>query len=991
MRRLRHLALALAMLTLGCQPGPLATARPGAKAPARTTRAASGPLTPTGPVTVPQRGPVSSLIGKAKLIANPGGALLDGQGATIVGQNGASLISDQGAGIISNHGGRVVGQNGAAVVGQNGAAVVGQNGAAVVGQNGASLAGRSRALLQAAGGLGVYGLADAEVRLYDAAGRELVDEAGRPLAATTGPDASFRLEAVLPPGTVVARIRLWDGGELSALVVRGARQQLSLELSTASSLGATYVLGLAEGQQAVLDRLPADESARLSRELDVIRRWARGAFRHEPGTLGAVTAQLRERVPAVDRVAEDVRALLLGQARLGSGRPATEVALAAPAALAWTPSGLLIGEFLTGRLRRVGADGILQTWMDEAFGEVKANLPKLSDVLAAPDGTLYIASETARRVWRLAPGGRPEPWLGTGEAARDPAGPAEGFRLSPGSLTLASDGALWIGEGEFKDATGRIGPRLLAVTPDRAVRVVPLPDDGLEKHAVDGVVFTPDGALWCLARNFDEGALYRLTAGTFTQVRRGLQLGRDADLVVGRDGTLYLSEDRAGAVHTVTPDGKLAPVPGLEAGNALGLSTPGAMALDAEGRLLVADAGSNLIAALAPGEPPRIVAGSRAVLQRGTGTSFAINTPVGLTVDGAGSLLVAEMGGHVVRAFDGESLTPIAGSKAGNGGDGGPATAARLRQPTGLGWHAKGLWILDQGNGTLRRVASDGLISTVVGSDRVRLEDPLLAPGESRPAAGLGIVNPWGLAVAPDGTPYWTSGGRVRQVHRLQPGPDGDRVAHVLGAAQVTQDVAGLLTPPTDPTSGSLRLLTPYGLAFSPAGDLYVSDALTMQVYRLTQPGSPTSRLEVFAGRHVSEVLTALTGSEVAPASRDEEGMQAREAVLAIPAGLAFDAAGNLYVAEAGTRNLETLGAVALSGLPLDLTALPEVPARVRRITPDGRITTVIGQGGLVLADPRAEDALGMPMGLVFRPDGSLAIADAGNNQVRVIPASQLP
>jgi hypothetical protein len=66
---------------------------------------------------------------------------------------------------------------------------------------------------------------------------------------------------------------------------------------------------------------------------------------------------------------------------------------------------------------------------------------------------------------------------------------------------------------------------------------------------------------------------------------------------------------------------------------------------------------------------------------------------------------------------------------------------------------------------------------------------------------------------------------------------------------------------------------------------------------------------------------------------------------------------------------------------------LPGLPPRIRRIAPDGTITTIAGPGGKFFPDPTAEDALYVPTSLVVTPDGRLVITDIGSNLVRILPA----
>jgi sugar lactone lactonase YvrE len=909
---------------------------------------------------VAQRGQKVRLTGLARLIAHPEAPLLGDMGGSLLSNNGGTLISDNGGGLISNNGGTVLGKV------------------------------RLRRLLQA--GLGVYGLTDAEVRLYDAAGRLLVDEAGKPLAATTGPDATYAMEAVLPPGNLVARIQLWNGGELTAIVVHEGARQGTWNLTTTSSLAAGYVLGLAQGRQEVLDKLPAAENERLVRELDAVRRFAAGAFRHDATTLDAVTAGLRARVPAVEQVAADIRALLLGQARLGAGRRATEVPLNGPTALVVGREGLLFAERRVGRIRRLGADGTLQALLDRTFGAIKANHLGILDLVEAPDGTLYFTQDNTFRVFRVTPGELPTPFLGSGRAEQGPVAPPLAMDAVPRALALGPDGTLWVGEGHGggRAPTVRKPPRVLAVRPDGVIEAYENPAwaGSDEKRQVTSLLAAPDGTLWVLEVRAPDSAsgvrlaqVSRLRQGVFETIGEELPAGTFPDMALAPDGQVIVSRDDETGVGTLTPSGQWRPLPALPALRELGLVRAASLASAPDGTLYIGDMAAGLVAALPPDGAPRLVAGTRAVFQTAEGQGFAVNGPGGLATDDAGRLFISELGSHTVRVFDGAKLQTYAGSVGGYAGDGGPATAARLNGPKGIAWQAGRLWVVDDQNGVLRRVESDGSVHTAaLKADSAAIRT--LRPGEA--VERLSLEGSIGLTVGPKGDPVWTDT-VAKQVLRLATDGPTPTFRHVAGAfgANATDWASALFLPPVL-DAATIRFIFPFGLATGPDGSLYVSDFAAMQVYRVRGHDTAQPTLELVAGRHFSEVVARHAED---PTQRPEEGIDARTATLGFPTGLACDAAGNLYVCEAGTRNLESLLTIVDSSVPLDASLLPELPARVRRIAPDGTITAVVGPGGRHLTDPDGELALNAPTGIVRLRDGRLAIADSGSNLVHVLPA----
>ena len=140
-----------------------------------------------------------------------------------------------------------------------------------------------------------------------------------------------------------------------------------------------------------------------------------------------------------------------------------------------------------------------------------------------------------------------------------------------------------------------------------------------------------------------------------------------------------------------------------------------------------------------------------------------------VAVGSDGSLYLADNYNHRVRRVaPGGRITTVAGTGvAGFSGDGGPATLARVNNPSGVAVGPDGsLYIADTNNFRIRRVGPDGIIRTVAGNGG--------NPGYPNPAEGVlptetAINNPSFVAVGPDGSFYLgPESGRVRRV-----GPDG--------------------------------------------------------------------------------------------------------------------------------------------------------------------------------------------------------------------------
>jgi streptogramin lyase len=149
-------------------------------------------------------------------------------------------------------------------------------------------------------------------------------------------------------------------------------------------------------------------------------------------------------------------------------------------------------------------------------------------------------------------------------------------------------------------------------------------------------------------------------------------------------------------------------------------SSPHGVASDPAGNVYVADPPNQRIRRIdATTGIVTTVAGTGASGFSGDGgpaTAARLNYPKGTEIAPDGSLYIADNNNHRVRRVDlgTGTITTVAGTgSAGLSGDGGPATAAQLNEPRNIAFDAAGrLYIVDQNNGRIRRVDTDGKIST---------------------------------------------------------------------------------------------------------------------------------------------------------------------------------------------------------------------------------------------------------------------------------------
>lgn len=330
-----------------------------------------------------------------------------------------------------------------------------------------------------------------------------------------------------------------------------------------------------------------------------------------------------------------------------------------------------------------------------------------------------------------------------------------------------------------------------------------------------------------------------------------------SDTLTLGNGTVQDRQSDAGIIKTVAGSGET--ISSGDGGLAIdaGLHSPYDVAFASDSSFYILDSGDRRV---------------RRVDADGVISSISIQSslsgPSGLAVGNDGSLYIADTGhNRVLRmAIDG-GISIFAGTGvSGFSGDEGPAVDATLRIPTGLAVSSDGsLYIVDRGNDRIRKVGVDGIISTVAGNGSRGFS------GDGGPATNARLNLPYGVAVAPDGSVYFsdTLNDRVRKV-----GVDGT-ITTVAGT------VFGGFSGDGGPAT-SARLSIPTGVAIGNNGDVFIADYDNQRIRRISSDG----KIYTIAG-------DGLLGFE-----GDNE--PATSASLAYPRGLKVAPDGSLFIADSG-------------------------------------------------------------------------------------------
>ncbi len=546
--------------------------------------------------------------------------------------------------------------------------------------------------------------------------------------------------------------------------------------------------------------------------------------------------------------------------------------------------------------------------------------------------------------------------------------------------------------------------------------------------AVDqsGNVFLGDG-LYARVRRIAPSGIITTIAGNGTHASSGdggpatsAAISSAVAVTVDRGGNLFIADQIDNRVRRVSPEGIITTVAGTgvqgfsgDGGPATSaqLAFPRALAVDSAGRLFILQLGR--VRVVSPGgtittavccATPYGFSGDG-----GSAASAGIFSPSAVAVDCGGNLFITDTGNNRVRKV---SPDGIINTVAGNGGltnydegvlgDGGPATGAQLRYPWSVATANTGeVFIADTGNNRIRRVSRDGLITTLAGDGAQGFS------GDNGPAVNAQLNGPIGLAADRAGNLFFIDAGnrRVRKISAT------GIISTVAGKGGVTccDDPIGDGGPATSATLGPFVACNTYcgGLAVDEAGNLFIADPNYNRVRKV----SPDGMITTVAGN----------GEGVAGVPIGDGG-PSTEAELLWPTSVAVDRAGNLFIADPGNGRIRkvspngiiTTVAASLSapaGLALDpagnlLVADPGwnfftgdagyrpcCDNRIRRIAPDGTITTVAGGVWGYSGDggPATTAAFNGPVSVAAGSDGSVYVADSDNDVIRILRTTNDP
>ena len=456
-----------------------------------------------------------------------------------------------------------------------------------------------------------------------------------------------------------------------------------------------------------------------------------------------------------------------------------------------------------------------------------------------------------------------------------------------------------------------------------------------------GVAIDESGNIFVADQSY--GVVRRIsTDGLIATVYQGPATGSSSGdpwmaLTVDTAGNLFVSDTSHNFIREVTPTGAVTTIAGTGTAGFSGdggpakaaqISAPRGLAFDSRGNLYFADALNYRIRKIALDGTISTFAGGGTVYPANAvpAVQAALYPPDALAIAGDGTFYLAA--GWIQRITPDGILSIVGGNGTYSiGGDGGPATQAQLYAPADVALDAAGnAFIVENGNLDVRRVDTNGVITTVAGNGNCNYS------GDGGPAIKASLCAPGGAAVDSSGNLY-IADSRNNVIRKV--------------------DSSGMITTFAGNGFGGFggdggpatraNLNYPEGVAVDGQGNVIIADYLNSRIRKVSPSGT----------------ITTIAGTGTQGFSGD--GGPAANAELFLPHAVAADNAGNIFFAD--------------------------VNQRIRRISPGGTISTVAGNGTSVYdgdGSVAVNTGIGSPSGVAVDLSGNVFISTAFGKILKV-------
>jgi len=602
----------------------------------------------------------------------------------------------------------------------------------------------------------------------------------------------------------------------------------------------------------------------------------------------------------------------------------TAARFSSPYGIAMDGHGLTyVADSASHTIRKVTMGGIVTTVAGRAgeagFADSKGASAQFNyPVAVAADGAgnLYVADTGNRVIRKIAPDGTVSTLAGAVGLRGNDDGTGSAARFDD-PRSIAVDGAGNVYVGEFTRSTIRkitpagVVTTLAGTSGEHGLR------DGTDPAALffepTGLAAMVDGTLFIgdrqVIRKITPAAEVSTLAGRYGTSGTADGVGADArftwvwGVAVDPAGNVYVADMGANTLRRITPAGTVTTLAG--AANALGdedgtgaaarFAYPTGVAVDLTRGIMVADRGNNTIRTITATGEVNTLAGlspfDSAGSADGTGAAARFYEPDGVAVGPSGDLFIADRGNHIIRKVTPAGVvTTLAGLAGAAGHADGTGAAARFNKPLAVAVDAGGMvYVADAGNCVIRRITPAGAVTTIAGSPGVSgLTDGAWADARFTYPQGIVYHVSGRLFVldtnrvrvlGTDGQVNSTNLYSIQRPHTFFQDLAVDAPGNVYISDPVYEDILKL-TPQGNQSwlvSVSVHNFEPHRLALDRNGNLFMTDHLGYALGQLQADGT----IKVIAGQAYS------------PGHIDGIASSAR---FHGAAGIAVDAAGNLYV-----------------------------------------------------------------------------------------------
>ncbi|EFC47410.1 predicted protein [Naegleria gruberi] len=487
--------------------------------------------------------------------------------------------------------------------------------------------------------------------------------------------------------------------------------------------------------------------------------------------------------------------------------------------------------------------------------------------------------------------------------------------------TIAGNGtAGYSGDGSSAKSAQLYYPSGVAISSSDEIYIVDRSNNRIRKITTSGIISTIAG---------------NGTAGYSGDVATSAKLYYPSGIAISSSDETYIADTNNHRIRKITTSGIISTIAGNGTAGYSGdgssaksaqLYYPSGVAISSSDEIYIVDRSNNRIRKITTSGIISTIAGNGTAGYSGDGssaTSAQLNSPSGIAISSSDEIYIADMFNNRIRKITTSGIiSTIAGTgTSGYSGDGSSATSIQLYFPYGVAVSLSDeIYIADMFNNRIRKITTSGIISTIAGG---------IGDGLSATTAYINAI-----------TFEFSSSGEIyiadTNNHRIRKITTSGIISTIAGTG--TSGYSG-----DGSSATSAQLNSPYGIAISSSGEIYIADTNNNRIRKITTSG----------------IISTIAGTGTQGYSGD--GSSATSAQLYNPYGVAISSRGEIYVADYNNN-------------------------RIRKITTSGIISTIAGTGtsGYSGDGSSAISAqLYNPYGVAISSSDEIYITDTNNNRIR--------